>query len=208
MLNGGTESSGAAVEWAIARLLKKPEIFKKATDELDKVIGPDRWVEENDMHNLPYIRAIVKETMRLHPLVPLLGPQRAREDCNVGGYDIPKDTCIFVNVWTIGRDPTLRDKPEEFCPERFTGKEIDLKGNHFELLPFGAGRRMCPGYSLGLKIIESSLANLLHGFNWKLPSKMTGEDLEMGEIYGLSCNMKVPLVTVAHPRLPLKMYSF
>ncbi|GJZ82823.1 cytochrome P450 71A1-like protein [Tanacetum coccineum] len=182
LLAGGTESSAVIVEWSIAHLLKKPEIFKTATDELDKVIGPDRWVEEKDMHNLPYISAIVRETLKLHPLTPMLAPRRTREDCNVGGYHIPKDTCIMVNVWTIERDPTLWDKPEEFCPERFIGKEMDVKGNHFELLPFGAGRRMCPGYPLGLKVIESSLANLLHGFNWKLPSKMTGDDLKMDEI--------------------------
>ncbi|GJR35672.1 cytochrome P450 71A1-like protein [Tanacetum coccineum] len=206
LLAGGTDSSAVIVEWSIAQLLKKPEIFKTATDELDKVIGRDRWVDENDMHNLPYIRAIAKETLRLHPVTPMLTPRRTREDCEVDGYDIPKDTCIMVNVWAIGRDPTLWDKPDEFCPERFIGKQIDVKGNNFELLPFGAGRRMCPGYTLGLKVIESSLANLLHGFNWKLPSKMTGDDLGMDELFALSTTKKIPLVTVAHPRLPLEMY--
>lgn len=207
LLTGGTESSAVTVEWAIAELLKKPEIFKTATEELDQVIGRDRWVEENDMLNLPYIRAIAKETMRLHPVAPLLAPRKAIEDCKVDGYDIPKDTCVMVNVRTIGRDPQLWDKPEEFCPERFIGKEMDVKGNNLELLPFGAGRRMCPGYSLGQKIIESSLANLLHGFNWKLPDKMKEEDLEMEEIYGLTTPKKDPLVTIANPRLPLEMYS-
>ena len=207
MLTAGTESSAVTVEWAIAELLKKPEIFKTATDELDQVIGRDRWVEEKDMLNLPYIRAIAKETMRLHPVAPLLAPRKAIEDCKVDGYDILRDTCVMVNVWTIGRDPQLWDKPEEFCPERFIGNDMDVKGNNLAFLPFGAGRRMCPGYSLGQKTIESSLANLLQGFNWKLPDKMTKEDLEMEEIFGLTTRKKVPLVTIAYPRLPLEMYS-
>ncbi|XP_071711037.1 trimethyltridecatetraene synthase-like [Rutidosis leptorrhynchoides] len=207
LLAGGTESSTITVEWAIAQLLKKPEIFKKATNELDRVIGRDRWVEETDMVNLPYINAIVKETMRLHPVAPMLPPRRTREDCKVAGYDIPKDTLVLVSVWTIGRDSELWDNPEDFCPERFIGKEIDIKGNDFELLPFGAGRRMCPGYSLGIKVIESSLANLIHGFNWKLPGNMNEKDLEMEEIYGLSTPKKIPLVTIAQPRLQFEMYG-
>ncbi|GJR69270.1 cytochrome P450 71A1-like protein [Tanacetum coccineum] len=207
LLAGGTESSAVTVEWSIAELLKKPEIFEKATKELDRVIGRDRWVEEKDMPNLPYIRAIAKETMRLHPVAPLLTPRRTLEDCKVDGYDIPENTLVMVSVWNIGRDPELWDKPEEFCPERFIDKDIDAKGNSFELLPFGAGRRMCPGYSLGLKVIESSLANLLHGFTWTLPGAMSREDLVMEEIFGLSTPKKIPLVTVAHPRLPLDTYS-
>ncbi|KAI7728333.1 hypothetical protein M8C21_001811 [Ambrosia artemisiifolia] len=206
LLAGGTESSAVTVEWAISEILKKPEIFQKATEELDRVIGKNRWVQEKDMPNLPYIEAIAKETMRLHPVAPMLVPRRAREDCKVAGYDITEGTRVLVSVWSIGRDPKLWDKPEEFCPERFTGKEIDVKGHDFELLPFGAGRRMCPGYSLGYKVIEATLANLLHGFNWKLPGTMTKDDLNMEEIFGLSTPKKFPLVTVAEPRLPLDMY--
>nr|GFA65904.1 cytochrome P450 71A1-like [Tanacetum cinerariifolium] len=158
------------------------------------------------MRNLPYIRAIAKETMRLHPVAPMLAPRRTREDCKVEGYDILEDTCVMVSVWTIGRDPMLWDRPEEFCPERFIGKEMDAKGNFFELLPFGAGGRMCPGYSLEQKMIETSLANVLHGFNWKLPGIMTGEDIEMEEIFGLSTPKKIPLVIVASPRLSPEFY--
>ncbi|GKE87122.1 cytochrome P450 71A1-like protein, partial [Tanacetum coccineum] len=206
LLAGGTESSAVTVEWAISQLLKKPEIFQKATEELDRVIGKNRWVQEKDMPNLPYVEAIAKETMRLHPVAPMLVPRRAREDCKVGGYDITEGTRVLVSVWTIGRDPKLWDKPEEFCPERFIGRDIDVKGHDFELLPFGAGRRMCPGYSLGLKVIEATLANLLHGFTWNLPSKMTKDDLNMEEIFGLSTPKKFPLLTVAQPRLPAEMY--
>ncbi|EYU21317.1 hypothetical protein ABFS82_09G123700 [Erythranthe guttata] len=207
LLAGGTESSAVTVEWAISEILKKPKIFIKATEELDRVIGQNNWVKEKDIINLPYIEAIIKETMRLHPVAPMLVPRMSREDCKVDGYDIEKGTQVLVNVWTIGRDPAIWVNPNEFWPERFIGKDIDVKGQDFELLPFGSGRRMCPGYSLGLKVIQSSLANLLHGFNWKLPDNMKPEDLDMDEIFGLSTPRKVPLVTVVGPRLPLELYS-
>ncbi|KZV43481.1 hypothetical protein F511_09924 [Dorcoceras hygrometricum] len=207
LLAGGTESSAVTVEWAISELLKKPDILVKATEELDLVIGRNRWVQETDIPQLPYVDAIVKETMRLHPVAPMLVPRFSREDCKVAGYDIPKGTQVLVNVWTVGRDPSLWANPTEFCPDRFIGKSIDVKGQDFELLPFGSGRRMCPGYSLGLKVIQSSLANLLHGFKWRLPDKMQPQDLNMEEIFGLSTPRKIPLVVVAEPRLPLALYS-
>ncbi|KAI7746132.1 hypothetical protein M8C21_032311, partial [Ambrosia artemisiifolia] len=207
MLAGGTESSASTVEWAISEMLIKPDIFQKATEELDRIIGKNRWVQEKDMPNLPYIKAIAIEAMRLHPVAPMLVPRRAREDCKVAGYDISEGTRVFVSVWTIMRDPKLWDNPEDFCPERFIGKEVDIKGHDFKLLPFGAGRRMCPGYSLGLKVVEGTLANLLHGFNWKLPNTMTIDDLNMEEIFGLSTPKKIPLIAVAQPRLPLEMYN-
>ncbi|KAL9463676.1 hypothetical protein AB3S75_001482 [Citrus x aurantiifolia] len=207
LIAGGTESSAVTVEWAISELIKKPEIFEKATEELDRVIGKERWVEEKDIVNLPFIDAIVKETMRLHPVAPFLVPRAAREDCNVAGYDIPKGTRVLVSVWAIGRDPSLWEKPNEFYPERFIGKSIDVKGHDFELLPFGAGRRMCPGYSLGLKVIQASLANLLHGFAWKLPGNMSNEELNMEEIFGLSTPRKFPLEVLAHPRLSPHLYN-
>ncbi|KAJ7003262.1 hypothetical protein NC653_008491 [Populus alba x Populus x berolinensis] len=207
LIAGGTESSAVTTEWAMAELLKKPEYFKRANEELDRVIGRDRWVEEKDIVNLPFINAICKETMRLHPVSPFLVPRLAREDIQLGGYDIPKGTRVMVNVWTIGRDASIWEKPHEFCPERFIGKSIDVKGHNFELLPFGAGRRMCVGYSLGLKVIQASVANLLHGFKWKLPGDMTTEELNMQEIFGLSTPKQIPLVAELEPRLPAHMYS-
>jgi cytochrome P450 len=206
LLAGGTESSAVTVEWAMSELLKKPEILEKAMEELDRVIGQHRWVKENDVPNLPYIDAICKEVMRLHPVAPFLVPRMAREDCKIGDYDVAKGTRVLVSVWTIGRDPAIWDEPEEFNPDRFIGKEIDVKGHDFELLPFGAGRRMCPGYSLGLKVIQISLANLLHGFKWKLPNTMEKEDVDMNEIFGLSTPKKIPLEVVIEPRLPRDLY--
>ncbi|KAF7843649.1 cytochrome P450 71A1-like [Senna tora] len=213
LLIGGTQTSAITVEWAMSELLRKPEILKEATKELDKVIGKERWIEEQDILKLPYIKAIVKETMRLHPALPTLVPRLALEDSNINGYDIPKGTQVLVNVWAIGRDPTIWDNPYEFEPERFLiGKNykannIDVEGHDFELLPFGAGRRMCVGYPLGLKVIQTCLANLIHGFDWKLGGEMKKEELNMEEGNGLSIARKIPLEVMVEPRLPLHLYS-
>ncbi|KAL5222136.1 hypothetical protein ABZP36_026849 [Zizania latifolia] len=207
LIAGGTESSSVTVEWALSELIRKPSIFAAATEELNRVVGGVRWVNEKDIPHLPYLEAIIKETMRMHPIAPLLVPRVAREDAAVGGYDIRKGTRLFINMWTIGRDPELWDSPEEFTPERFVGSKIDVKGQDFELLPFGSGRRMCPGYSLGLKAIQLSLATLLHGFTWRLPEGMTKEELSMDEVFGLSTTRKYPLEVVVEPRLPAHLYT-
>ncbi|GMJ07296.1 TRANSPARENT TESTA 7, CYTOCHROME P450 75B1 [Hibiscus trionum] len=207
LIGGGTDTAAVTVEWAISELIKQPQLIRKAAEELDKVVGKERWVEETDIPQLPYIEAIMKETMRKHPVCVLIPSRLAMEDCNVAGYDIRKGTRVFVNTWSIGRDPLLWEQPEEFCPNRFIGRNINVKGTCFELLPFGAGRRMCPGYSLGLKMIQLSLANLLHGFNWKLPDNNRAEDLNMEEAYGLVTPRKFPLVAVMEPRLPLHLYN-
>ncbi|XP_008242247.1 PREDICTED: flavonoid 3'-monooxygenase-like [Prunus mume] len=206
LIAGGTDTSASLLEWAMSELIKQPNLIEKATEELDRVIGKERWVEEKDLENLPYMDAIMKETMRKHPAVVMLPPHLALEDCNVAGYDVRKGTLVLVNLWSMGRDPTLWDAPDEFRPERFLGKAIDVKGQSFELLPFGSGRRMCPGYSLGLKMIGSCLANVLHGFNWKLPENVKVEDLGMEEVYGLVTPRKFPLVAVTEPRLPIHLY--
>lgn len=145
--------------------------------------------------------------MRPHMVVPLLSPQLSREDTSVGGHDIPAGTRVFVNAWAISRDPELWHRPEEFRPERFVGSKIDVKGQDFEMLPFGSGRRMCPGYSLGLKVIQGTLANLLHGFAWRLPYGMMKEALSMEEVFGLSTLRKFPLQVVVEPKLPSHLYT-
>lgn len=207
LLGGGTDTAASSMEWAMAELMKNPDIIKKAMEELDRVIGPERWVEEEDMANLPYLDAVIKEALRLHPAATLLAPHLAMEDCQVKQYNISKGTIVMINTWSMGRDPTVWDSPEEFRPERFLNKAIDIKGKSFELLPFGSGRRMCPGYSLGLKMIQSSLANLLHGFNWTLPSHLNPEDLNMEEVHGLTTPRKHPLVAVLEPRLLPYLYT-
>ncbi|KAL4296974.1 hypothetical protein GQ457_12G022000 [Hibiscus cannabinus] len=207
LIGGGTDTSAITVEWAISELIKQPQLMRQATEELDKVVGRNRWVEEEDIPQLPYIEAIMKETMRKHPVCVLLPPHLAMEDCHVAGYDICKGTRVFVNTWSMGRNPSLWEQPEEFRPERFIGRNVDVKGTNLELLPFGAGRRMCPGYNLGLKMIQLSIANLLHGFNWKLPEHTKAEDLSMEEAFGMTTPRKIPLVAVMEPRLPLHLYK-
>jgi cytochrome P450 len=207
LIAGGTESSAITVEWAMSEILKKPEVFAKATEELDHVVGRNRWVSEEDIMSLPYVDAIVKETMRLHPVAPMLAPRLSRKDVSIDGYDIPVGTRVLVCMWSIARDPVLWDSPEEFMPERFLGSKIDVKGQDFELLPFGSGRRMCPGYNLGLKVIQVSLANLLHGFAWRLPDGMAMEELSMEEIFGMSTPRKFPVEAVVDPKLAAHLYT-
>ncbi|KAI3772770.1 hypothetical protein L6452_03963 [Arctium lappa] len=137
LIAGGTGTAATTVEWAMSELIKQPDLVKKATEELDRVIGKERWVEEVDFPNLPFVDSILKETMRLHPVAVLLAPHLALEDCQVAGYDIEKGTTVFINSWSIGRDPDVWVDPESFRPERFLGRDIDIKGQHFELLPFG-----------------------------------------------------------------------
>nr|XP_015889018.2 flavonoid 3'-monooxygenase-like [Ziziphus jujuba var. spinosa] len=207
LMVGGIETTSSTLEWAVSELIKHPHLIEKATEELDKVVGRERWVEEKDIPQLPYIDAIMKETMRKHPPSAMLPPHAALEDCEIGGFHIQQGSVVLVNTWSLGRDSRFWDCPEEFRPERFLGKEIDVKGNSFELIPFGSGRRICPGYNLALKTVSCGLANLLHGFKWRLPENIKTEDLSMEEGCGVSAPRKVPLVAVLDRRLPINLYQ-
>ncbi|KAK4721752.1 hypothetical protein R3W88_011985 [Solanum pinnatisectum] len=207
LLAGGTDTSATTIEWAFHELIKQPKMIKKAQKELDRVIGDGRWVQEKDFTQLTYIESIIKETLRLHPLSTMLPPRTSLEDSHIAGYDIPKGTILMVNTWSIGRNSRYWESPEEFIPERFEGKDIDVTGQHFVLLPFGSGRRKCPGYSLGIRIIRATLANLLHGFNWQLPHGINPQDISMDEIYGLTTHPKLPLHFIMVPRLPHHLYK-
>jgi cytochrome P450 len=192
----------------MSELLRNPEVLAKASEELERVIGRDRLVAEQDIPNLPYMEAIVKETMRLHPVAPLLTPRLSREDVSTGRYDIPAGTRVLINVWAIGRDPAVWEAPMEFRPERFvvgTGSGVDVKGQDFELLPFGSGRRMCPGIGLGLRMVHMILANLVHAFAWRLPGGAA--ELSMEETFSLTVPRRVPLEAVAEPKLPDHLYA-
>ncbi|CAO2193149.1 unnamed protein product [Urochloa humidicola] len=210
---GGTETAAVTMEWAMAELLRRPASMTAAVEELDRVVGRERWVAESDLPGLPYIDAVLKETMRLHPVGPLLIPHRAREDTEVaGGYDVPAGARVLVNAWAVGRDPaSWPDAPGEFRPERFlpggAAEGVDARGAHFQLVPFGSGRRMCPAYSLAMKEMAAALANLVHGFSWRLPDGVKPEDVSMEESFGLSMCLKEPLVAVAEPRLPPHLYT-
>ncbi|PHT84009.1 hypothetical protein T459_12452 [Capsicum annuum] len=206
LIAGATDTSAATIEWAFQELLRRPNTIEKAQEELDRTIGKERWVEEEEFSQLPYIDAIIKETFRLHPLCALLPPHYSIEDCNIAGYDIPKGTTAYVNAWSLGRNSKYWDRPEEFIPERFIENNIDMKGQNFSLLPFGFGRRRCPGYSLGIKVVRTTMANLLHGFNWKLAGDMNPKNISMEEIYGLTTHPQKPISMIMEPRLPLHLY--
>ncbi|KAL6609643.1 hypothetical protein ACP70R_039612 [Stipagrostis hirtigluma subsp. patula] len=208
LITGGTHTSSVTIEWAMSELLRSPRVLAKAIEELDRVVGRDRLVAEGDVPSLPYLEAIVKETMRLHPAAPMLIPRVSREDTSVSGYDIPAGTRVLVNVWAIGRDPAVwGDTAEEFQPDRFIGSSVDVKGQDMELLPFGSGRRMCPAFNLGLKTVQLTLANLLHGFTWRLPDGVASEELSMEEEFGISLSRLVKLEAVPEPRLPAQVYA-
>nr|ABY77007.1 flavonoid 3',5'-hydroxylase [Petunia x hybrida] len=176
-----------AIEWALAEMMKNPAILKKAQAEMDQVIGRNRRLLESDIPNLPYLRAICKETFRKHPSTPLNLPRISNEPCIVDGYYIPKNTRLSVNIWAIGRDPQVWENPLEFNPERFLSgrnSKIDPRGNDFELIPFGAGRRICAGTRMGIVMVEYILGTLVHSFDWKLPSEVI--EFEYGRSFWLS----------------------
>ncbi|KAL1190853.1 Cytochrome P450 76C4 [Cardamine amara subsp. amara] len=199
MVVGGTDTSTNTIEFAMAELMSNPELIKRAQQELDEVVGKDNIVEESHITKLPYILAIMKETLRLHPTLPLLVPHRPAETAVVGGYTIPKDTKIFVNVWSIQRDPNVWENPSEFVPERFLdNKSCDFTGNNYTYFPFGSGRRMCAGVALAERMVLYTLATLLHSFDWKIPQ---GHVLDLQEKFGIVLKLKTPLVALPVPRL-------
>ncbi|GLJ40599.1 hypothetical protein SUGI_0838070 [Cryptomeria japonica] len=205
MITAGTDTSATTIEWALSALLQHPHILSKVQEELDTHIGRDRLIDESDLPKLTYLQAIIKETFRLYPAAPLMIPHESMEACNVGGFDVPTGTRLLVNVWAIHRDPAVWERPTEFDPGRFlkSQTEIDVKGQHFELLPFGSGRRMCPGLNLGLTVVSYALARLLHSFEWSVPP---GTTIDMREGLGLTMPKAIPLEAIIKPRLPLHLY--
>ncbi|KAG9138085.1 hypothetical protein Leryth_001340 [Lithospermum erythrorhizon] len=207
MIAAGMDTTAVIAEWTMAELLRHPRVIQKAQEELDRVIGSDRVMSEADFINLPYLQALTKEALRLHPSTPLMLPHRASTNVKVGGYDIPKDTIVHVNVWAIGRDPDVWKNPLEFRPERFLEEDIDVKGNDFRVLPFGAGRRICPGAQLGINMVTSMLGHLLHHFNWSPAPGVKPEEIDITERPGAVSFMLNPLHCVATPRLPAHLYK-
>jgi ferulate-5-hydroxylase len=201
---GGTETVASAIEWAMSELMKSPDDMRQLQAELTTTIGLDRKVHETDLDKLPFLKCVVKETLRLHPPIPLLLHETA-EDCTVAGYLIPKRSRIMINVFAIGRDKAAWKDADTFRPSRFSdvgdsaGK--DFKGNYFEFLPFGSGRRSCPGMHLGLYSLELAVAQLVHCFNWNLPDAMKPDELDMSDIFGLTAPRAVRLSAVPTPRL-------
>lgn len=198
MVLAGTDSSLHVIQFAMAELIKNQDIMKIAQQELDKVVGKDKIVEESHIPKLPYILAIMKETLRLHTVSPLLLPHRPSQTTVVGGFTIPKDSVVFINAWAIHRNPNVWENPQEFNPDRFLEKPYDFKGNDFTYLPFGSGRRICAGTAMSERAVLYNIATLLHSFDWKLPH---GERVNIEEKFGIALKMKNPLVATPVLRL-------
>ncbi|KAL1830992.1 hypothetical protein DCAR_0100963 [Daucus carota subsp. sativus] len=201
MFAGGIDTAATAIEWLFSELLRNPRVMKKVQKELEEVIGTDKMVKESDLESLKYLDMVIKESFRLHPVAPLLLPHECIEDCTIDGFYIPKKSRIIVNTWAIGRDPKVWKDAETFNPERFVGSTIDLRGRDFELLPFGSGRRGCPGIQLGLTVMRLVVAQLLHCFDWDLPNGMQPSELDMTEEFGLVVARATHLVAIPTCRL-------
>uniref|UniRef100_A0A1J3EZ69 Cytochrome P450 83A1 n=2 Tax=Noccaea caerulescens TaxID=107243 RepID=A0A1J3EZ69_NOCCA len=185
----GTDTAAAAVVWGMTYLMKYPKVMKKAQDEVRDYMREkgSTFVTEDDVKNLPYFKALIKETLRVEPVIPLGVPRCCIQDTKIAGYDIPKGTTVNVNAWAVSRDEKeWGPNPDEFRPERFFEKDVDYKGTDYEFIPFGSGRRMCPGMRLGTAMLEVPYANLLYKFDFKLPNGMKPEDINMDVMTGLA----------------------
>lgn len=196
MFTAGTDTSSATAEWAMSEIMRNPRVLAKAQAEVREICKGKATVEEADIVKMKYLKLVIKETLRLHPPIPLL-PRASRENRKVNGYMIPDKAQVLVNAWAIMRDPTYWDEPETFKPERFEDKNMEYMGTQFEYIPFGTGRRSCPGMTFGLANIELPLAHLLFNFDWKLPNGMMPEELDMDEIAGITVTRKNNLCLVA-----------
>ncbi|KAK9152850.1 hypothetical protein Sjap_000330 [Stephania japonica] len=201
MFTAGTDTSAMTLEWAMSILLNHPEKLKKALDEVNNNIEPLRLLNDSDISSLPYIQSIIQETLRLYPLVPFLVPHEAAHECKVGQYDVPSGTIVVANVWAIHRDPNVWPEPDKFIPERFMqSNNIQQDGdnkNGFKFIPFGVGRRMCPGGGLAMRIIALTLASVLRCFEWE---KIGDEPIDMSEEVQFLLPRAKPLVALCRPK--------
>ncbi|PIM99256.1 Cytochrome P450 CYP2 subfamily [Handroanthus impetiginosus] len=199
MFVAGTDTTSSVLEWTMAELIKNPKALKVLQDEVREVAREKEEITEDDVDKMHYLKAVIKESLRLHSPLPTLVPRQSTQDTKVLGYDIAAGTQVIVNAWAIGRDPLLWENPNEFHPERFLDTNIDFRGFNFELIPFGAGRRGCPGIAFAMAINELVLAKLVHKFNFGLPNGEREEDLDMSEANGITVHRKLPLiVTIQH----------
>ncbi|KAI9071424.1 hypothetical protein K1719_046620 [Acacia pycnantha] len=194
----GTETTSTTVEWAMTELLRNPVAMKKTQEEVRRVYGGKGYIDESELSELKYVAAVIKETLRMHPPAPLLVPRENSERCEIKGYEIPAKSRVIVNAWAIGRDPKYWNEPEKFAPERFLNTTVDynFKGSNFEFIPFGAGRRMCPGVAFATPVVELLISNMLFHFDWKLPNQMQPEELDVEESFGVTMRRKNDLCVV------------
>uniref|UniRef100_A0A2N9I0Z8 Cytochrome P450 n=1 Tax=Fagus sylvatica TaxID=28930 RepID=A0A2N9I0Z8_FAGSY len=206
LILGGSDTTTVTLTWALSLLLNNHEVLRKAQQELDLQVGRERQVKESDMKNLVYLQAILKETMRLYPAAPLSVPHESIEDCTLASYHVPVGTRLVVNLPKLHRDPHVWSNPSEFKPERFltSHKDVDVRGQQFEFIPFGSGRRVCPGISFAVQVMQLTLATLLHAFEISTPSD---EPVDMTEKGGQTNLKATPLEVHLTPRLPVQLYA-
>lgn len=195
MLAGGTETTSATLQWAMTELLRHPGVLAHLQMEVGGILKDREDITDDDLGKMQYLKAVIKETLRLHPPVPLLG-RVAREDVTVMGYEIADSTMVIANIWAIGRDPTSWEEAEKFNPHRFLNSSLDFKGLDFKFIPFGYGRRGCPGMALAIASVELLLANLVHRFEWTLPEGKQCRDLDVMELPGVTLHRKHPLLAI------------
>lgn len=183
----------------MTEVLSNPFAIAKAKEELEQVIGKGKIVEESDLSKLPYLSCIVKETLRIHPSIPFLVPRKVYNQVKIDNYIIPEGTQVLVNAWAIGRDSNIWEDSMKFKPERFLTSELDIRGQDFELIPFGAGRRICPGLPLAIRMIPMMLGSLLNNFDWKIDNGIRCEELDMTERFGITLQKAKPLYAVPIP---------
>ncbi|XP_076900125.1 cytochrome P450 Tp4149-like [Bidens hawaiensis] len=200
IFGGGIDNTSTNLEWMLSELIRNPRVMKKLQKEITEVAQGRSIITEEDLDKMQYLKAVIKESMRLHPPLPLLLPRIATQDVKIMGYDVPSGTQVLVNAWKIGRDSRLWEEPKEFKPERFLTNSINYKGHHFEWIPFGAGRRSCPGVLFSVAIFELAIANIVYKFDMALPNGVNHEDLDMSEKFGITVHRKFPLLVTATPR--------
>ncbi|XP_034201137.1 LOW QUALITY PROTEIN: tryptamine 5-hydroxylase-like [Prunus dulcis] len=202
MFVAGTDTTSATLEWAMTELVKHPNVMKKAQEQVRKFASSTGKVDESHLQHFDYLKAVIKETMRLHPPVPLLVPRESMDKCTLDGYEIPEKTRVLINAYAIARDPQSWDNPLEYRPERFQDAgnvNVNVVDQDFRFLPFGGGRRGCPGYGFGLATVEIALARLLYHFDWALPQGVGPDDVDLDETFGLATRKKSALVLVPTP---------
>ena len=196
MIIASAETVPAATIWTMTALMKAPKALEKLQKEMRSLVGEKGRVEEDDLPKLPYLKAVINESLRLYPPAPLLIPRETMDVCRLDGYEIGPKTMVYVNAYAVGRDPEYWENPDEFIPERFLNSSIDPKGQDFGLIPFGSGRRMCPGMSMGYLTTQLLVANLVYSFDWELPRGIHAQDLDINPTNGIAVHRKNALLLV------------
>ncbi|KAJ4794139.1 Cytochrome P450 [Rhynchospora pubera] len=200
MILAGTDTAFVTMEWAMAELIRHPEVMKQVQQEVRSTVWTRGELNEESVGEMKFLKAVISETLRLHPPAPILAPRETTQEIKLLGYHIPAKTRVIINAWAIGRDPeSWGDRAEKFWPERFVDNPVDYKGQDFQFIPFGVGRRGCPGINFANRVVELALASLLYNFDWQLPDGMRGESLDMTETAGITVHLKNKLNLVAKP---------